>query len=234
MRLSFLFIAVLFLISCKKDPIELMYQKEAPLTDIEGNVYETVKIGDQVWMAENLRTFRYRNGDQITQVRSNDWIKFTSGAHCYYEGESPVFKEKVLYNCWVVQDKRNIAPEGWHVSTEADWVALENYVASKIDISGSIAKALATNYEWKSSDRENTVGNDLSKNNSFGFNAFPTGMRNYDGKYFGYGSYATFWLGGGLTGSSRQILWLSNAISGGDTGNLASYGYSIRCVKDSN
>lgn len=228
-----LILIIFFIYSCnKEDTTPKLFQEDEPVTDWEGNTYKTVKIGDQIWMAQNLRTFYYRNGDNIGQVRGSAWSDLRRGAHCYYEGETNLTGVYVLYNCWAVHDERNIAPEGWHVSTEADWVILENYISSQIGADGSIAKALASTWGWETSDRPNTVGNDMSKNNSFGFNAEPCGYRHPDGDYVGAGKYANFWLGGGLIGSNREILWLSNAISGGETGNQAAYGYAVRCVKD--
>ena len=87
------------------------------VTDIDGNVYQTVKIGSQLWMAENLKVSRYRNGDLIPNIKDdNEWKDLKNGACCYYNNE-PKYIDK-LYNWFAVNDKRNIAPIGWHVAND--------------------------------------------------------------------------------------------------------------------
>ena len=92
------------------------------VTDIDGNVYKTVKIGNQIWMAENLRVSRYRNGDKIPNVTdNNEWSKLDSGAYCNYDNNRLLSK---LYNWKAVDDKRGLAPEGWHIPSEQEWFIL--------------------------------------------------------------------------------------------------------------
>lgn len=92
------------------------------VTDIDGNVYKTVKIGNQIWMAENLRVSRYRNGDIIPNVTDdNEWSKLDTGAWCNYDNNRLLNK---LYNWKAVDDKRGLAPEGWHIPSEQEWFIL--------------------------------------------------------------------------------------------------------------
>ena len=93
------------------------------LTDIDGNIYKTVQIGNQIWMAENLRVSRYRNGDLIPNVTDNEkWGEFETGAWCNYDNNPNLNSEYgKLYNWYAVADSRNIAPAGWHVPTDAEW-----------------------------------------------------------------------------------------------------------------
>jgi uncharacterized protein (TIGR02145 family) len=96
------------------------------LTDIDRNVYQTVKIGDQVWMAENLRVTHYRNGDAIPNVKDEEWSDLRSGAYCAYENdETTAVTYGYLYNWSAVNDSRNIAPAVWHVPTDEEWKTLE-------------------------------------------------------------------------------------------------------------
>ena len=94
--------------------------------DIDGNVYDTVKIGTQIWMVQNLKTTRYRNGDSIPNVTDAAiWANLTSGGYSNYSNELYYgTKYGRLYNWYAVSDSRNLAPAGWHVATSADWTAL--------------------------------------------------------------------------------------------------------------
>ncbi|MFQ5629021.1 MAG: fibrobacter succinogenes major paralogous domain-containing protein [bacterium] len=100
---------------------------ESVVTDIDGNSYRAVKIGDQWWMAENLRVTRYRNGDAIPNITDNKaWSQLTTGALCNYDNDP----EKaaiygLLYTWYAVIDSRGIAPEGWHVPSDEEWKQLE-------------------------------------------------------------------------------------------------------------
>ena len=94
----------------------------------DGKVYKTVKIGNQVWMAENLRETRYRDGSAIPVVTdAKQWTKLTTGARCaHYNKESNYAVYGYLYNWHAVNDRRNITPPGWRVPTDTDWATLEN------------------------------------------------------------------------------------------------------------
>ncbi len=97
------------------------------VTDIDGNVYRMVKIGDQWWMAQNLKVTHYNDGTPIPHVTDNDeWRRLTTGAYCTYNNnENYAITYGRLYNWYAVNDACNIAPEGWHVPTDADWKKLE-------------------------------------------------------------------------------------------------------------
>ena len=104
------------------------------VTDIDGNVYETINIGGQVWMAKNLKVTHYREGTKILQIANSEWIGTTSGALCYYNNDdSQTNASGALYNWYAVSDKKNMAPEGWHVASDTDWTLLSNYFKSNSD-----------------------------------------------------------------------------------------------------
>ena len=102
------------------------------INDIDGNVYKTITIGTQTWMAENLRTTKFRNGKDIPEVTVDSiWAILTTGAYCNYKNTrniDTIVTYGRLYNWYAVYDSRNIAPEGWHISNEADWTTLTNYL----------------------------------------------------------------------------------------------------------
>ena len=104
--------------------------------DIDGNVYKIIKIGDQWWMAENLKVTRYRNGDQIPNIENaSEWSALLTGAYCVYENKVSLADTfGYLYNWYAIDDSRNIAPAGWHVPTDEEWKQLEMYLGmSRLD-----------------------------------------------------------------------------------------------------
>ena len=129
--------------------------------DIDGNVYHSVTIGTQVWMVENLKVSKFRNGDPISGNDQVDNDKFGK-----------------LYDYNVATDDRYIAPVGWHIPTNDEWNTLQSYVASNLGLAGSVAKALSSKTDWAASNNAGAVGNDLTKNNTTGFNALPGGFFN--------------------------------------------------------
>jgi len=124
---------VLFTVGCE-------CEKESGLpVDGDGNVYDTVVIGTQVWLKENLKTTRYNNGVQIPLVTDNDkWASMTSAAFCWYNN-NPVCKENygALYN-WYVVNTGLLCPVGWHVPTKEEWETLINYVKKTNESSFSV------------------------------------------------------------------------------------------------
>src|SRR5689334_2797997 len=115
---------VLFAFSCKKDEnVPAIVHETGTMTDVEGNVYTTVKIGNQWWMAENLKVTKFRNGNSISHyANAQDWSAGIAG-YCAWNDESNTITDfpGLLYNWYAVTDSNNIAPTGWHVPTDAEW-----------------------------------------------------------------------------------------------------------------
>ncbi|MDM7925110.1 MAG: FISUMP domain-containing protein [bacterium] len=154
------------------------------VTDIDGNVYRTVRIGNQWWTAENLRTVHYRNGEPIPNVTDNSaWSSLTTGAYCDYENNSDnVSTYGRLYNWFAVMDSRNLAPEGWHVPTDAEWQALINTLGGSSVAGGKMKEEGTTHWSFSS---------ETVKNES-GFTALPAGGRFFGGS-LNMGTDAFFW-----------------------------------------
>lgn len=210
------------------------------VTDIDGNLYHTIKIGNQTWMVENLRTTHYNDGTLIPHITDKHyWNDLQTSAYCFY-GNKPVNKGKfgLLYN-WFDINSKKIAPKGWHVPTDDEWAELENYlIANGYNYDGStegskIAKALAAKEGWRNSDKEGDIGNNSTNNNSSGFSAIAGGYRISKGTFFNVGNYGHWWSS---TGYNKERAWcwrLSNI-------HCYTYRYhrniqdglSIRCVKD--
>jgi uncharacterized protein (TIGR02145 family) len=209
-------------------------------TDYDGIVYETIKIGTQTWMAENLRVTHFNNGNPIPELTTDSaWSRAKSAGQCGYKGASFASKLKAdsvtlikygrLYNGYVVNDIRGVAPIGYRVPNDEDFKILANYVSTHFGNSGSIAKALSGNADWKIN-----IGNgvlDLSKNNSLGLTALPAGMRFGDGTSDGMGTSVCWWtssLNSSSTNWSRSLYYDQSDIVK-LIQDLRS-GLSIRCV----
>ena len=164
-------------------PKKTFLKDENTISDIDGNFYKIVKIGTQVWTAENLNVSHYRNGDIIPQVKYPDeWSKLTTGAWCYYNNDSENSKTYgKLYNWYAVNDPRGLAPEGWHIPTNAEWKQLEDYLGGE-KIAGGKLKATTL---WESPNKGAT--------NESGFTAIPGGYRFFDGYFNNVGNYGYFW-----------------------------------------
>jgi len=195
------------------------------VTDIDGNKYHIVTIGTQVWMAENLKTTRYRNSDLIPNVSDKlEWEALNTGAFCIYNNDeinSNIYGH--LYNWFAVADSRNIAPIGWHVPSDAEWATLVDFLGGQ-SVAGGKLKELGANH-WRN-------GN-LKATNEFGFTALPGGYRNFDGKFSSIGFSGTFWS------TTIDILYpwycgmnfdINDIYRGHDF--KKEVGFSIRCVKD--
>jgi len=200
--------------------------------DADGNVYNTVTIGTQVWMVENLKTTKYRNGDAISG-NSEDY----EGMYYNYDNVANVNKYGRLYNWYAVKDSRNIAPKGWHVPTNSEWTTLSTYISTHLGTSGSEAKALAAATDWLPSTELNAIGNDLMKNNSSGFTARPGGMLNFGNSFFRVGEIGYWWSSSEYDSDhawSRFLTENSKVMDNSDYVGSAykDYCYSVRCVKD--
>src|SRR6266498_1594182 len=148
----------------------------------DGPTYKTVKIGNQVWMAENLNVRTYRNGDTIPQVQDpKSWSRLNTGAWCYYENKTEAGSNYgKLYNWYAINDPRGLAPEGWHIPSDTEWIKLASSLGGKI---GSSAKI-------KSSKGWGTGGNGT---NETGFSALPGGARSINEEFSFVGKYGYWW-----------------------------------------
>jgi len=197
------------------------------ITDIDGNVYQTITIGSQVWMMENLKVTHYRNGDPIPNERDNTaWAGLSTGAYCnYVNDEHNVATYGRLYNWYSVDDSRNIAPEGWHVPTDAEWQILVNYLGGGAVAGGKMKEAGTAH--WNSPNTGAT--------NESGFTGLPGEYRNYLGSFSSpMGNNAFFWSSTDDEGSA--MAWFRSLhFDAGAIGQLIygkQSGFSVRCVKD--
>jgi uncharacterized protein (TIGR02145 family) len=200
---------------------------QSTVKDVDGNTYQTIIINGQEWMAENLRTSTYANGDPIPNVTDNtQWGNLTSGAWAHYNNDSqyenPYGK---LYNGYAASDTRNICPTGWHVPTDVEWTILGNFLGGDV-IAGGKMKSTGTQY-WASP-------NTAADNNS-GLSGLPGGNRysNSNGPYNAIGGSGYWWSS---SQNNTTNAWYRTLYYG--TGNLTRYGgnkregISVRCLRD--
>ncbi|HZK93940.1 MAG TPA: FISUMP domain-containing protein [Prolixibacteraceae bacterium] len=205
------------------------------VTDIDGNVYNTITIGTQVWMAENLKTTKYRNGDPIPNVTDDDaWSFLNTGAYCWYNNmlqnyDTTTYKATYggLYNWYAAIDSRNIAPVGWHVPTDAEWTTLTTFLDG-VMAAGSKLKETGTSH-WQSPNTGAT--------NASGFTALPGGYRDLHeyrvGTFFDVGKTGHWWSSTEGSGTSGWFISLYYDIAYyGRGGRDKRDGGSVRCVKD--
>jgi uncharacterized protein (TIGR02145 family) len=197
------------------------------VTDIDGNIYGTVQIGNQVWMSENLKTSRYRNGGSITNVTDNTgWSNSTTGAWSYYNNDvsNNVIYGK-LYN-WYTTRGDTLCPAGWGVPTDAEWTTLTDYLGGQ-SVAGGKMKSTGTTY-WNSPN--------ASATNESGFSALPGGYRNSNGSFGIIRILAFFWS---ATEGDSNYAWsrgLNTNINFvyriSDITSSKSSGASVRCLRD--
>ena len=207
------------------------------MSDIDGNVYNTVQIGNQCWMKENLRTTKYADGTTITQGSSTS----SSTRYYYNQGNSPSYG--YLYNWPAVKgpssmsaNNQGVCPAGWHVPSDAEWTQLTEYVSAQSQYicsnnTANIAKALAAATGWDSFTSTCAVGNMQSNNNATGFSALPAGY--YFNGYNGSGYDAFFWSAteSSSSGAYNRYLDYDRATVGRDSDSKYN-GFSVRCVRD--
>jgi uncharacterized protein (TIGR02145 family) len=201
------------------------------MTDQEGNLYKTIVIGTQEWMAENLNTSIYRNGDAIpTNLDDGTWQNTTSGAWAYYNNDpSYACPYGKLYNWYACVDARQLCPVGWHVPTDAEWTVLTDFLGGeaiaggKMKTTGTIEAATGL---WYSPN--------TSATNSSGFSGSPGGFRvSGDGVYSSYGITGFWWSISEIDATLALHRYLdesSNSV--GRLQNRKRSGYSVRCLKD--
>ncbi len=201
----------------------IIVNSEMSCIDIDGNAYPTVVIGNQLWMAENLRVTKYRNGEFIHHViYEHEWGWVTIGAYCWYDNnQSANAKYGALYNLYAVNDPRGLCPEGWRVPTDAEWTAFTNMLGGS-SVAGGKLKAVSP--LWDSPNKDAT--------NSTGFSALPGGSRWSQVGFSGIGSTGYWWSS--YSGAPRMYRTMSsnNGSVGRYQSNIERNGFGVRCVRD--
>jgi uncharacterized protein (TIGR02145 family) len=203
------------------------------MTDQDGNVYKTINIGTQTWMAENLKARRYRNGDVIRLATDNaSWGTSNTGATCWpsiddnNDSASYNCPYGKLYNWFAVNDARNICPTGWHVPTDAEFTTLDNFLGVQ-SFPGKKMKSPGTQYWFRPTGREILV------DNTSGFSGLPGGYRYWNGTFYGFSRDGFWWSSTESNASNAWCRKLNYESGFAERNNLIKQsGISVRCVKD--
>jgi uncharacterized protein (TIGR02145 family) len=192
------------------------------------NNFEGVKIGNQLWMKENLNVDKFQNGDAIPEVKTKEeWEKAWKNklpAFCYFDND-PTNGNKYgkLYNWHAVNDPRGLSPKGWHTPSDSEWGKLIDYLGGE--------KKAGTKMKSISGWAENGNGT-----NESGFNGIPGGYRTFEGDFFDLGNYG-YWYSNTETPKEFDIdsAWgrsMNEEENVSREGSSKGYGYSVRCIKD--
>lgn len=205
---------------------ETEYAGQAFVNDADGNTYNVIKIGDQVWMAENLKTTRYNDGTAIPYVTdAAAWINLTTPAYCWSNND---IGNKLVYGAlytWYTVKTGKLCPSGWHVPTDAEWTILENHLGGYAVAGGKL----------KETGTEHWITPNTDATNESGFTARPGGWRDgTNGGFLPLGTVAMWWTSQETTPDRpywRELYYSSGTIYP-KAGGLPSFGMAIRCVKD--
>ncbi len=223
-----------FFTSCKKDVESEYGPQSGTLTDIDGNVYQTVMIGKQEWMAENLKVTRYNDGTSIgyPETDNSAWENNTKGAYTWYNNDEATYGETygALYN-WHAVNAGKLCPAGWNVPTDEQWTQMNKYLVTN---PGGKLKETGTRH-WP--------GINMGANNESGFTALPAGVRfaarpkgsgvTHNGHFYYIGQTGRWWSSTEYSSTSawyRSIYYNSSNIY--RSYNNKETGFSVRCVRN--
>jgi uncharacterized protein (TIGR02145 family) len=197
------------------------------VTDTDGNVYNSVTIGTQCWLTENLKTTRYNDGSTIPKVSDPPtWSSLITPAYCWYDNDSSTYMPSygAFYN-WYAVSTGKLCPVGWHVPADGDWTELTDFLCGNSMASAKLKESGTVH--WNNPNDEST--------NISGFTALPGGYRSYsDGAFFSVRDNASFWSS---TSDDGLNAWMRAMTNYGTTdvrviSAYKEYGISVRCLKD--
>jgi uncharacterized protein (TIGR02145 family) len=233
---------ILFTVCDEKDPdrtapaLNGFSGETGTVTDIDGNVYKTVKNGDQWWLAENLKVTHYRNGDPIPNITDqNEWSNLTTGAYCEYNNDpSHVEIYGRLYNWYAVNDGRNIAPVGWHVPSDEEWKLVMLFGMSRSEADDTEYRGTDEGGKMKETGTTHWKSPNSGATNESGLSALPGGYRHLTtSNYVSLGHFAYFWSSTEYNSGSAWFRTLDYDHSGVTRSYSHNQGgFSVRCVRD--
>lgn len=209
--------------------LQAAYSQPCPgmqtVTDVDGNLYNTVQIGSQCWMKENLKATRYRNGTSIIYPSSNNtsWVENKAGAYAWYNNDiSSKNIYGALYNWFAVNNPNGLCPTGWHVPTDAEWAKLTISLGGN-SVAGGKLKASGTSF-WASPNTGAT--------NETGFTALPGGFRTVFGDYMDITGNGWWWssTSGSTSAWVRAMFYNATSVYRATADHWG--GLSVRCLKD--
>ena len=207
------------------------------VTDIDGNIYTTVTIGEQEWMRENLKTTRYNDGTPIPNIADiTEWRHIDAPAYVWQNNDiSNKDIYGALYNWWAVGSRQDLCPAGWRVATEDDWQTLERYIGmSPEQIQGTALRGNNEGGKLKEAGTQNWVSPNEGATNEFGFTVVPGGRRESDGVFLGLYSGGTIWTSTETSFSCAYYRHFStgSALFGRNPNGEKKFGLSVRCIRN--
>lgn len=206
--------------SCKKDSDI----KDDQIKDADGNKYTSVTIGTQVWLLENLRTTKYRDGTSIPNITGEaEWANLTGPSYCWYNNDAATFKATygALYN-WYAVNTGKLCPAGWHVLTLDDWATLKTYLGGD-NIPGKLKEAGTAHW----------VSPNTGATNESGFTALPGGQRSEGGVFDFAWWNGLWWTDTEVSTQEAYGIWIATDLTEVfDSMEDKRQGYSVRCLKD--
>ena len=207
------------------------------ITDIDGNQYQTVIIGEQEWMKENLKTTRFNDGTIIPFVHDvTEWRHIDAPAYVWPDND--IYHKDTygaLYNWWAVGDRNDLCPAGWRVSTEDDWKTLESYLGmTPEDIEDTAMRGTGEGGKLKAEGTQHWDSPNEGATDEYGFSALPAGRRESDGTFLNLNRGATFWLSTETSFSTAYYRHFpaGSAQIGRNPNGEKKFGLSVRCIKE--
>jgi uncharacterized protein (TIGR02145 family) len=208
------------------------------VSDIEGNLYKTIQIGTQIWMAENLRTTKYNDGSSIPNVTDDIvWNDLTTSGYCWFNNDMETYKNTygAFYN-WYTVNSGKLCPIGWHIPSQIEWVTLVNICGGGSVAGGKLKEEGIIH--WNSQN--------IGATNEFGFTGLPSGYRSYypeeNKSFVGNGIRSNYWTSTYVPPSNPNVtegaVYFTGFIFQNGNFDLSlvqgnqSDGYSVRCIKD--
>jgi uncharacterized protein (TIGR02145 family) len=213
-------VLLLILISCNKDD-----KSTSPVKDVEGNSYKTVRIGNQVWTAENLKTTKYNDGTDIPLITDTTaWRNLTTPGYCWYNNEESKYKDTygALYNAFTIKSG-DLCPAGWHVPTMDEIQQLREFLVDTLNGGGNLKEAGTAHW----------LTPNTGADNSSGFTALAAGIRYFEGTYSSILDFTGIWSASEVDSNEEWYLSLyyDDAIVNMNH-TSRNQGLSVRCVKD--
>ncbi len=200
--------------------------------DYENNMYKTVEIGNYIWMAEDIKSTKYRDGSIIPKLEDNkSWINTKEGAICYYDNDK---QNSLLYNWYACNNEHNICPSKWHFPTDDEWAILEKSIGLNDSLTFQQGWR-GDNLSWKLKEPgiNNWLSNEGKLVNLSGFSAIPNGIRNFAGNFFYKGTNSAWWTkteSDDIDAWCRALQYDTNSIY--REKGRKTMGFSLRCIKN--
>jgi uncharacterized protein (TIGR02145 family) len=218
--------------ACGADSIHNSSLDYNTMKDHEGNIYKTIQIGSQIWMAENLKVATYLNGDSIEYVTNNaTWAGMGNGAYSYnnnnLSNNCPFGK---LYNWYAVNDSRKICPTDWHVPSDLEWNILISVLDGSYNPSALGVQSTVAGNKMKSTGTKFWASPNSGADNESGFSALPGGYRKSDGGFASLRTEGYWWTSSAIDNDNALRRGISNSLFRNSANKKL--GFSVRCLKD--